>query len=234
MHPPLPRASGGARSGKLVNCLLEPSVLHTPRERHRPAPPDRAASDGSSRSAMPLSLGNDLAAPALSPEGGAPPHHPRASPPGRAAPKPTPSVRADPDRLAHRRTPMQAVTPAWNQPRAALQNPPKRRGAESPGVTRVGIPARLGNPGRSFGSGMVVSPNHLSNVIARRLGRGTVGPSASSGGLRIELAHEMELVRDQALDLPAVIVEPCEKPVHRRLEVGKGRKILIVDRRLLE
>jgi len=44
----------------------------------------------------------------------------------------------------------------------------------------------------------------------------------------------MELIGDQALDFVPVIVEVGEEPLHPRLELGEGGKILIVNRGFLE
>src|SRR5450631_4229003 len=52
--------------------------------------------------------------------------------------------------------------------------------------------------------------------------------------LRIEFADEMEFVRDQTLDFVPIVVEPGEKSIHRRLEIGEGGEVLIVDRGFLE
>src|SRR6202046_5040615 len=57
---------------------------------------------------------------------------------------------------------------------------------------------------------------------------------ALSGRLRVKLSDEIKFVRDQAQNFVPIAVEAGEEALHRRLEVGEGRKVLIVDRLFLE
>lgn len=64
-------------------CLSASGTEVPPPLRRYSDAPSRAASDGSSRSAMPPPLGNGLPVPTVWPEAVAPPRHRRSSPPGR-------------------------------------------------------------------------------------------------------------------------------------------------------
>ena len=47
--------------------------------------------------------------------------------------------------------------------------------------------------------------------------------------LGVLFADEMEIICDQAPDVVAIIAEIGEEPIHRRLEIGEGGEVLIVD-----
>src|SRR5271166_6454249 len=96
----------------------------------------------------------------------------------------------------------------------------------------LSAPARARVPrGREprFGDGTELPPHS-----ARSLSSGEFNGPGRLWRLGVQFAYEMEFVRDQAQHFIPVVVESGEEPVHRRLEIGEGGKVLIVDRGFLE
>ena len=83
------------------------------------------------------------------------------------------------------------------------------------------------------GSCLISEWKRQNRCPAAVLGDGTIQEPVFSGRMRVELADEMEFVGDQAQDFVLVVVKLGEEAFHRRLEVGEGGKVLVVDCGLL-